>query len=73
MEYAIYYKKLNGMHTKKVYKISEKWLPSNIVVSITQRQSFKQITTRTFYVGEHFIGLILNGVEVNKVMFYLEA
>ncbi|PSR55509.1 DNA alkylation repair protein [Adhaeribacter arboris] len=63
VEYAIYYLRQNNTYAKKVFKISERLFLPQEEITITRRQSFKRITTRTFYPGQHRLGLILNGEE----------
>ncbi|QMU30900.1 DNA alkylation repair protein [Adhaeribacter radiodurans] len=63
VEYAVYYLKQNNTYAKKVFKISERLFLPLEEVTITRQQSFKRITTRTFYPGGHRLGLILNGEE----------
>jgi 3-methyladenine DNA glycosylase AlkC len=63
IEYAVYYLKQNGTFAKKVFKIRERLFLANEEITLTRRQSFKPITTRTFYPGPHRLGLILNGEE----------
>lgn len=71
LEYAIYYLKKNGSHTKKVFKISEKNYEPGSIKNITRRQSFKLISSRKYHMGEHLISLIINGVEVEERAFVL--
>ncbi|MDQ4141845.1 MAG: DNA alkylation repair protein [Bacteroidota bacterium] len=71
VEYAIYYLKQNNTHAKKVFKISERLFLPHEEVTITRQQSFKRITTRTFYPGQHRLGLILNGEEKEVKTFDL--
>lgn len=71
MEYAIYYKRLNGQSSKKVFKISERDYQANESVVIHRKQSFKIITTRKFYPGQHQISVILNGLEKKITSFEL--
>jgi 3-methyladenine DNA glycosylase AlkC len=63
LEYAVYYRKQNGLFGKKVFKISERVYQPNERVAISRNQRFKPITTRTFYVGQHRLSIILNGQE----------
>lgn len=74
LEYALYYLKANGSHSKKVFKISEKEYAAQSVTAIERKQSFKIITTRKFYPGEHKLSLIINGIEqADLKAFYLNA
>jgi 3-methyladenine DNA glycosylase AlkC len=70
IEYVIYYLKSNNIHNKKVFMISQNEIKSN-KKRFEKRQSFKNMTTRKHYIGKHFIGILINGVEVLKEEFYL--
>jgi len=63
LEYGLYYHKANGKLAKKVFKISERIYKAGEKAVITRKQSFKRITTRVFYPGEHQLSLIVNGTE----------
>jgi len=63
LEYGIYYKKSKGHLAKKVFKISEKAYQPNETIKINRKQSFKIITTRVFYAGNHQLSIIINGEE----------
>ncbi|GAB4326771.1 MAG: DNA alkylation repair protein [Flammeovirgaceae bacterium] len=71
LEYGIYYKKANGELSKKVFKISEKMIEPLSTNFVNRKQSFKPITTRVFYRGEHYISLIVNGKESKLLPFEL--
>ena len=71
LEYAIYYLRANGSHTKKVFKISEKTYAPLEFTGITRRQSFRIITTKIFYEGTHYLSIIANGNEGSKQSFEL--
>jgi len=63
LEYGVYYKKLKGHLAKKVFKISERNYQPNEMVKVVRKQSFKIITTRVFYAGNHQLSIIVNGEE----------
>ncbi|WP_026463542.1 DNA alkylation repair protein [Adhaeribacter aquaticus] len=63
LEYSLYYNKANGQLARKVFKISEKAYQPSEMVKVTRKQSFKYITTRKFYPGQHRLSVILNGQE----------
>lgn len=71
IEYGIYYKKSKGHLARKVFKISEKVLQPGEQVDILRKQSFRIITTRVFYPGEHRVSVILNGEEKAVLDFRL--
>lgn len=63
LEYAIYYRKANGLLSKKVFKISEKMYQPGEKADIVRKQKFILITTRKFYAGAHEMSVIINGQE----------
>jgi 3-methyladenine DNA glycosylase AlkC len=71
LEYAMYYLRGNGLHNKKVFKISEREIAPGDSLTIQRKQSFKPISTRRFYPGLHKISLIVNGVEKGMHNFVL--
>lgn len=73
LEYGLYYRKANGQLTRKVFKISEKIFEAGVSAKIIRKQSFRLITTRTFYLGEHELSIILNGEEKGVKKFVLSS
>ncbi|MCP5046784.1 MAG: DNA alkylation repair protein [bacterium] len=71
LEYAVYFMKANGKLSRKVFKITENNYKPGIH-SFAKRHSFKNLSTRKHYPGEHRIGIIVNGVEMAAVSFQLE-
>ncbi|MCO6147974.1 DNA alkylation repair protein [Flavobacterium sp. NRK1] len=70
LEYGMYYMKAKGQLAKKVFKISEKTYQPGEQAVITRNQSFKAITTRVFYPGEHQLSIIINGQEKEPVLSF---
>ena len=73
LEYAVYYKRQNGHYAKKVFKISEKYYQASETATVQRRQSFKPITTRKFYTGQHQLSIIVNGEEKAVKAFELKG
>jgi len=71
LEYAIFYRQKNGNLSKKVFKISERDYAANASENIRKVHRFVLITTRTFYVGEHQLSVIVNGEEKAITTFEL--
>jgi len=71
LEYGIYYNKANGRLARKVFKISERIYESGRKENVQRKQSFRLITTRTFYPGLHQLSIILNGEEKERQTFSL--
>ena len=71
IEYAIHYLKANGSLSKKMFKISERFLLPNQQLDINRKQSFKPITTKKFYTGMHRVSIVINGKESEAKDFEL--
>ncbi len=71
VDYAVYFVKANGRQASKVFKLKTLTLGSGETLNIDKRHSFKEITTRRYYAGEHKIELIINGVACAEVKFHL--
>lgn len=71
LEYTVYYLKNNGKLAGKVFKISEKSYSAGAETMIKRKQSFKLITTRTFYAGHHKLSIMVNGKETAIADFEL--
>jgi len=70
LEFIIDFMKANGRTAGKIFKISEGDYSSNKRY-VSKYFSFKQITTRKYYAGEHFISIVVNGDIVAKKAFQL--
>ena len=70
IEYAMGYVKKHGGLSRKVFKISESDIESKSKV-ITKSHSFKKISTRKYYAGNHEISVIVNGQEMASTQFLL--
>jgi hypothetical protein len=71
VEYAMYYLRANGSHSRKVFKISEREYAPNEAITTNRKQSFRPITTRVYYAGRHRVALVVNGKEVAEAAFEL--
>lgn len=71
LEYAVYYLLNNDTRTKKVFKLSERKFQADELVNIRRKQSFRIITTRKFYKGQHQLSIIVNGQEQEILGFEL--
>jgi len=71
IEYKIDFLRGNGKHNSKVFKISE---VENFIgkKSIDKKYSFKAINTRKYYVGNHILSIMINGIIFYEVLFDLE-
>jgi 3-methyladenine DNA glycosylase AlkC len=71
VDYLIHHKKANGGQTPKVFKLSVKTIAPKEVITFSRGHSFKRITTRVYYPGEHAIELQVNGTTYGKTSFHL--
>jgi 3-methyladenine DNA glycosylase AlkC len=70
IEYAIDFVKKNGNQSRKSFKISESEVSGNNKI-IIKSHSFRKISTRKYYTGNHGIGIIVNGHELADMKFLL--
>jgi 3-methyladenine DNA glycosylase AlkC len=72
LEYCIYYVRRNGQSSRKVFKLSERLIFPGQRCEVERKQSFKLITTRKFYAGQHRLAIIINGQEGRSIKFNLK-
>jgi 3-methyladenine DNA glycosylase AlkC len=70
LEYVIFYLKKNGTHSKKIFQITTKKILKGLF-NFSKKQPFVDLTTRRHYQGQHFISLVINGIELGKKEFFL--
>jgi 3-methyladenine DNA glycosylase AlkC len=70
LEYAIDFLRKNGSYSTKVFKISE-IMTDDKQRTVQKSHSFKPISTRNYYSGEHFLTIIINGQRLIKQAFIL--
>ena len=70
VEYALYFLRKNGEHSKKVFKVSEKEIKKGIQ-KVLKAHSFKIISTRVYYPGIQKLAIIINGEEYKLKEFNL--
>lgn len=71
IDFVIYYKKANGDLSPKVFKLKSGFINGGEKIHLIKKHSFKQITTRKYYKGEHQIALKINGHELPTIRFIL--
>ncbi len=69
IDYAIHFVKANGKQQAKVFKLKNITLQPNETSNLSKSFSFKSITTRKYYIGEHKIELLLNGQPISTKSF----
>jgi 3-methyladenine DNA glycosylase AlkC len=71
VEYAVYYLKLKGRYSRKVFKITENTFREKLI-PLKRNQSFADMTIRKHNPGKHRISIIVNGQELEIKNFMLE-
>lgn len=70
VEYALHFVRQKGRFSAKVFKLSE-GVVAESMKDFSKTYSFKAITTRKYYAGEHSLSIIVNGVNVHQHSFTL--
>lgn len=73
IEYAVFYLKANGSHSKKVFQLTENLFEGFKSYEYRRSQHFRNLTTRKHYPGLHHISLLVNGEAVSTETFKLLA
>ncbi len=67
VDFIIHHRKANGETSPKVFKWKNIDLKANKTVKLTKKHPMKPITTRTYYAGEHFLEIQINGVSFGRL------
>jgi 3-methyladenine DNA glycosylase AlkC len=70
LEYLVYFLRKNGTYSEKIFQIATKNFPPG-EFQFKKQHSFRNLTTRKHYVGQHFIQLVVNGIKLAKLNFDL--
>jgi 3-methyladenine DNA glycosylase AlkC len=70
VEYGIDFVKANGTAHRKLFKITENTY-NHGETSFTRSHSFKDLSTRKHYEGEHRLSIVINGHEMAEAYFHL--
>lgn len=71
VEFAVDYVKSSGRRTRKVFHVTETDMAPMTSRRFTKQLSFRQLTTRIHYPGQHTLAILINGEEKNAVDFEL--
>lgn len=63
IEYGIDFVKANGQTSRKLFHLSDRTLPGGARLEGSRKHSWKDLTTRRHYPGQHRIVLLVNGRE----------
>jgi len=69
VDFAIHFMKANGKQKRKMFKLKSFDLASKQNLVLEKQFSFKPITTRKYYPGDHHLEIFVNGKPHQKVPF----
>ncbi|MDN0199277.1 DNA alkylation repair protein [Streptomyces sp. S.PNR 29] len=71
IDYIVHHRKANGGQSGKTFKLTTRTLAPGEGIQVARKHSFRPITTRRYYPGQHGISLQINGVESARADFEL--
>ncbi|MEV6414802.1 DNA alkylation repair protein [Kribbella sp. NPDC051718] len=71
IDYVVHHVKANGTLAPKVFKLTTRTLAPGESATIAKQHSFKPISTRRYYAGEHALELQINGRPFGRSTFTL--
>ncbi|AZK47579.1 DNA alkylation repair protein [Paenibacillus lentus] len=71
IEYGIDFVKANGLTSRKLFRLADRDLPGGAQLEGSREHSWKDLTTRRHYPGQHRIVLLVNGREVASASIQL--
>jgi 3-methyladenine DNA glycosylase AlkC len=71
IDYVIHHRKANGALTPKVFKLTTRTLEPGGGTTIAKSHSFRPISTRRYYPGEHAVEIQVNGTRHGRREFVL--
>jgi 3-methyladenine DNA glycosylase AlkC len=72
IDYVVHLVRTRGKRTPKVFKLSKKTIQPGETLSIRKKHSFRPVTTRKYYPGQHAIEPKINGKLFTHVEFMLQ-
>lgn len=72
IDYVVHLVRASGSRTPKVFKLTKREIGPGEVITITRSHSFRPVTTRRYYPGEHLIEPQINGQTFGQVAFTVE-
>ncbi|WP_046501744.1 DNA alkylation repair protein [Streptomyces odonnellii] len=72
VDYVIHYRKANGSTAPRVFKLTTRTLAPGERLALERRHSFRPITTRRHYSGEHALEIQVNGRRSGKAEFIVD-
>jgi 3-methyladenine DNA glycosylase AlkC len=72
VDYVIDFVKANGKHSPKVFKLKTLEIAPGEKIVLSKKHSLKKITTMTFFNGEHFLSIQINGKILKKASWHFQ-
>ena len=73
IDFVVYMMRANGSLTPKVFRLTEKTIAPGDVLHIAKEFSFRPVSSRRYYPGDHAISPKINGQEYGRAEFVLVA
>lgn len=73
IDFVVHLVRANGRQTPKVFKLTQKTIEPGDVLHIAKEFSFRPVSSRRYYPGEHAISPKINGQEHGRAEFVLAA
>jgi 3-methyladenine DNA glycosylase AlkC len=71
VDYVVHLMRANGKQTPKVFKLTKRTIQPRETLRVFKNVSFRPVTTRRYYPGEHAIEPQINGVTFGRAEFVL--
>ncbi|MFF2861399.1 DNA alkylation repair protein [Streptomyces rubiginosohelvolus] len=71
VDYVVHHRKANGQQRGKTFKLTTRTLAPDEQIQVAREHSFRPITTRRYYPGQHAVSLQINGIESPRAAFEL--
>jgi 3-methyladenine DNA glycosylase AlkC len=71
LDYIVHHQKANGRLAPKVFKWKQCLISNGKTITLKKVHSFKPVTTRKYYAGEHHVSLLINGKTFSGCVFEL--
>ncbi len=71
IDYSIGFQRANGTVSAKTFKLTSRRIGPGETVTVRKTHSFRPITTRSYYPGQHYVVVQANGVASAPADFVL--
>jgi 3-methyladenine DNA glycosylase AlkC len=72
VDYIVHHMKANGKLAPKVFKLAKKKLSGRETLQLSKKHSFRPLSTRKYYPGEHLLEIQINGKIYAQAAFSLD-